>query len=348
MKALRYYGPGKVEIEDLEPPTPQPGEVLVRVRACGVCATDIKTVRRGHPKIKPGSVIGHEVSGTIVSVNQVEGWKPGDRIAAAPYTPCGECDACKRGQFTLCDHLMDEGFNPGGFAEYITIPQRIVQKGMFVVPEGLSYEHAALAEPLGCCLHGLEAVDITPRDRLLILGDGPMGLLQAEAARALGVRQIILTGMIPARLERAAQVVDVVIDASHENVAERIQQIYPGGADKVMVSVGDATLAETAFSYVRKGGTINLFAGLPRGVKLSIDPYQIHYDEVRLVGSFGLAPQHFQQALNLLATGMVNVAGIITATVPIQEVIEAIQNVAEFRGIKTVVKFGEEEELPIN
>lgn len=345
MKALRYYEPGKAEIEEITPPTPLPGEVLIRVRACGVCATDIKTIRRGHPKIKPGSVIGHEISGVITAINQVEGWKLGDRVAAAPYAPCGECDACKRGQFTLCDHLMDQGFNPGGFAEYVVLQPRIVKKGLFAIPDCLSLEHAALAEPLGCCLHGLEALNLCPDDRLLILGDGPMGLLQAEAARAMGVRQIVLTGMIPERLQRAAQVADVVVDASKENTADRIQQIYPGGADKVMVSVGDPVLAETAFSYVRKGGIINLFAGLPRGVKLSIDPYQIHYDEVRLVGSFGLAPQHFQQALQFLATGKVNVTGIITASIPIEGIFEAIRNVSEFRGIKSVVKFGEEEPM---
>ncbi len=347
MKALRYYEPGKVEIEDMAPPTPLPGEVLVRVQACGVCATDIKTIRRGHPKIKPGSVIGHEVSGVISVVNKVEGWQPGDRVAIAPYAPCGECHACQQGHFTLCDHLMEQGFNPGGFAEYITIPPRIVQKGLFAIPDGLSFEHAALAEPLGCCLHGLETLNINPDDRLLIIGDGPMGLLQAEAARALGVRQIVQTGMIPARLERAAQVVDMVIDASKEDIAARIQQIYPGGADKIIVSVGDSALAETAFNYIHKGGTINLFAGLPGGVKLNINPYQIHYDEVRLVGSFGLTPQNFQQAIHFLATEKVNVAGIITATIPIQEIFEAIENVTEFRGIKTVVKFGEEDE-PMN
>jgi len=343
MKALRYYEPGKAEIEDIAPPKPQSGEVLVQVRACGVCATDIKTIRRGHPKIKPGSVIGHEISGVIAEVNQVKGWKPGDRVAAAPYAPCGECDACQRGQFTLCDHLMNQGFNPGGFAEYVAIPPRIVQKALFAVPDGLSFEHAALCEPLGCCLHGLEAVDINPKDRLLIIGDGPMGLLQAEAAHALGVRQIVLMGMIPARMERAAQVVDVVIDAGKENPNDRLRQIYPGGATKVMLSVGDAALVESSFTYVSKGGTINLFAGLPGGVKLSIDPYRIHYDEVKLVGSFGLAPQHFKQALQLLASEKVNVNGIVTSVIPIQEIFQAIQNVSEFRGIKSVVKFGEEE-----
>jgi L-iditol 2-dehydrogenase len=345
MKALRYFGPGKIEIEEIERPTLQKGEVLIRTIACGVCATDVKTVRRGHPKIKPGTVIGHEVSGVIVDGNHVEGWHIGDRVAAAPYAPCGHCRPCLREQFTLCDHLMDEVFNPGGFAEYIAIPPRIVQKGLFRVPNGLSLEHAALAEPLGCCLHGLQIMDIQPQDSLLIIGDGPMGLLQAEAARALGVHQIILSGTIPMRLARAALVVDAVIDASREDVGARLQQLCPGGADLVLVSVGDVMVSESAFRYVHKGGTINLFAGLPKDVQFSIDPYLIHYNEVRLLGSFGLAPRHFQQAIALMANGKVNLDGIVTATVPLSGVIDEINRVAEFRGIKSIVKFGEEELL---
>jgi L-iditol 2-dehydrogenase len=346
MKALRYFGPGKVEIEEIERPTLQAGEVLIRTAACGVCATDVKTVKRGHPKIKPGTVIGHEVSGVILDANGVEGWQAGDRVAAAPYAPCGVCPSCQRKQFTLCDHLMEEAFNPGGFAEYIALPPRIVQKGLFKVPASLSLELAALAEPLGCCLHALQVMDIQPQHSLLIIGDGPMGLMQAEAARALGVHQIILSGTIPMRLARAARIADAVIDASQEDVAARLQQLCPGGADMVLVSVGAAEVAESAFRCVYKGGTINLFAGLPGGTQISIDPYQIHYNEVRLLGSFGLAPQHFQQAIELMADGKVNMDGIVTATVPIGEVIEAINNVAEFRGIKSIVKFGEEE-LPI-
>lgn len=342
MKALRYIAPGKVEIEEMERPIPQPGEVLIRTRACGVCATDVKTVRRGHPKIRPGTVIGHEVSGVIIETNQAAGWQPGDRIAAAPYAPCGECRSCRRGKYTLCDHLMDESLNPGGFAEYIVIPPRIVQKAMFLVPESLSFEYAALAEPLGCCLHGLEEMGIQPQDSLFIIGDGPMGLMQAEAARALGVSKIILSGAVPVRLERAAQVADAVIDAGHENVAARIEQLCPGGVDQVLVSVGDAAVAESAMQYVHKGGVVNLFAGLSRDVRLSIDPYPIHYNEVRLLGSFGLAPQHFQQAIELMASNQVNMTGIVTSTVPISGVIEEINKVAAFLQIKSVVKFGED------
>jgi L-iditol 2-dehydrogenase len=343
MKALRYFGAGKIEIEEIERPTLQTGELLIRTTAYGICATDVKTVRRGHPKIKPGTVLGHEVSGIIVDANQVEGWHIGDRVAPAPYAPCGDCRPCLSGKFTLCDHLFDEAFNPGGFAEYIAIPPRIVQKGLFRVPDGLSLERAALAEPLGCCLHGLQMMDIQPQDSLLIIGDGPMGLLQAEAARALGVHPVILSGTIPMRLARAALVADAVIDASQEDVEAQLQKLCPGGADMVLVSVGDVAVSESAFHYVHKGGTINLFAGLPRDVQLSIDPYQIHYNEVRMLGSFGLAPRHFQQAIELMANEKVNLDGIVTATVPLNEVIDAINRVAEFRGIKSVVKFGEEE-----
>jgi L-iditol 2-dehydrogenase len=341
MKALRYFGPGKVEIEEIAPPTLQTGEILIRTTACGICATDVKTVRRGHPKINPGTVIGHEVSGVIVDANRVEGWHEGDRVAAAPYAPCGHCRPCMHEKFTLCDHLFEEAFNPGGFAEYIAIPPRIVQKGLFRVPDGLSLEHAALAEPLGCCLHGLQMMEIQAQDSLLIIGDGPMGLLQAEAARALGVYPVILSGTIPMRLARAALAADAVIDASQEDVEARLQQLCPGGADMVLVSVGDTSVAESAFRYVHKGGTINVFAGLPRDVQLSIDPYPIHYNEVRLLGSFGLAPQHFQQALELMVNGKVNLEGIVTAAVPLSGVIDEINRVAEFRGIKSIVKFGE-------
>ena len=347
MKALRYFGPGKIEIEEIERPDLNPGEILIRTAACGVCATDVKTVRRGHPKIKPGSVIGHEVSGVIVAVNQAGQWQEGDRVAVAPYAPCGECPACQRGQFTLCDHLMDEGFNPGGFAEYIAVPPRIVQSGTFRVPNHLSLDIAALAEPLGCCLHALDEMELGPGTSLLIIGDGPMGLMQAEAARALGVEKIILSGIVPMRLDRASKIANAVIDAAHEPVKERLYQLLPQGADRVLVSVGEKTLAESAFDYVAKGGMINLFAGLPRDDRISIDPYQIHYNEVRLLGSFGLAPQHFQQALELMSEKKVNMEGIVTGVVPIEEVIEEINRVAEFHGIKSIVRF-HEEDLPVN
>ena len=317
----------------------------MKVSACGVCATDIKTYLRGHPKIKPGTVLGHEISGVIVEANQAADWQPGLRVAVAPYVPCFQCDQCQRGNFTQCDHLMDVLTDPGGFSEFVRVPAHIVKHGLVVLPDELSLVEATLAEPLACCIHGLEDLKVSSLDRVLIIGDGPMGLLQAEAARAMNVRQIIVVGKTPARLERAAKTADVVIHAGEMDVAAAVQAAAPGGADKVLISVGSAEVAQTAFQYVHKGGMVNLFAGLPKDAVLTVDPGQIHYDEVGFIGTFGFAPAHFKKAIEWLAQKRIHTEGIITATVPLSDARAAIRDVAEYRGIKSVITFSEKEEL---
>jgi L-iditol 2-dehydrogenase len=339
MKVLRYYQPGKIEVEEATQPVIGAGEVLVKVRACGVCATDIKTYLRGHPKFKPGSVLGHEISGEIVEANQAGAWRAGLRVAVAPYVPCYTCDQCARGNFTQCEYLMDEAVDPGGFSEFVRLPPRLVKYGLVELPENLSLLDAALAEPLACCFHGLEALKAGPQDTLLIIGDGVMGLLQAETARAMGVSQIILSGMTPARLARAAKIANVVIDASREDVFAAVQKASPGGANKVLVSVGSGEVAQSAFRLVHKGGMINLFAGLPKDVELKVSPALIHYDEVTLLGTYGFTPPQFHQAVEWLAQKKINTQGIITATAGLADAKATLQDVAEYRGIKSIITF---------
>jgi L-iditol 2-dehydrogenase len=339
MKVLRYYQPGKVEVEEAALPVAGLGEVLVKVHACGVCATDIKTYLRGHPKFKPGSVLGHEISGEVVESNQAAGWRPGMRVAVAPYSPCYACDQCARGNYTQCERLMDEAVDPGGFSEYVRVSPRLVKYGLVELPENLSVLDAALAEPLACCFHGLEALKAGPQDSLLIIGDGVMGLLQAETARAMGVSKIILSGMTPARLARAKMIADVVIDASREDVYGAVQAASPGGAHKVLVSVGSGEVAQSAFQLVHKGGIINLFAGLPKDTELKVNPGLIHYDEVSLVGTFGFTPPQFRQAVEWLAKGKINLQGIITATARLEDAKTTLQEVAHYHGIKSVITF---------
>ena len=340
MKALRYYQPGKIEIEEIAKPALNPGEILVRAYACGVCATDIKTFLRGHPMFKPGIVLGHEMTGVIEEVNQVEGWQVGMRVAVAPYVPCYECDQCARGNYTQCENLMDQAADPGGFAEFVRVPPRLIKYGLAHLPDDLSLIDASLSEPLGCVIHGMEALKIEPRDTLLIIGDGTMGLLQAEAARALGVKCIILSGMTPARLARAAKIADVVINASQEDVYEAVQKVSPGGANKVLVSVGNGEVAQSAFRLVHRGGMINLFAGLPRDTELKFNPALVHYDEVTILGTFGFAPSHFHTAVKWLAEKKITTAGIITGTYPLAEARAAFTDAAEFRGIKSIITMG--------
>jgi L-iditol 2-dehydrogenase len=321
----------------LPTPTLGPGEVLVSVKACGICATDVKTFLRGHPKISPGTVLGHEVVGEIIASAGAAGFEPGDRVVMAPYAPCQSCEACRKGYFSLCDNLFESSLDPGGFAETVRVPQRIVEQGLLHLPETLDLVTATLTEPLACCLHGLEALQVQRGESLLIVGDGPMGLLQAIAGRSLGVEPLILSGLTPARLEIARSLVDVVVDVSQADLAEAVAATVSGGVDKVMVSVGDVQAAQAAFSLVGKGGAINLFAGLPANTTLSLDASRIHYDEIRVLGTFGFGPAHFQQALALLTQNPGVFSRLITTTVPLAEVKEALTAAARYERIKTVV-----------
>jgi L-iditol 2-dehydrogenase len=235
---------------------------------------------------------------------------------------------------------MDQADDPGGFAEFVRVPPRLVKYGLAHVPDDLSIIDASLSEPLGCVLHGLEALKIEPRDSLLIVGDGPMGLLQAEAARSMDVHQIIVSGMTPARLARAARVADVVIDASQEDVYEAVQKACPGGANKVLVSVGSGEVAQSAFRLVHRGGIINLFAGLPKDTELKFNPALVHYDEVTILGTFGFAPSHFHTALKWLAEKKITTEGIITGAYPLAQAKAAFQDAVNFRGIKSIITLG--------
>lgn len=339
MKALRYYGPGEIRIEETPIPELRSGEVKVQVRSAGICATDVKTFQRGHPKIQPGSVIGHEIAGVITEVNHANGWQVGDRVAVAPYAPCLECPQCQRKSYTTCDRLMEQGIDPGGFSEYVRVPDRIVAQALIRLPEDISYSLGSLAEPLACCIHGLEALCLQPEDTLLIIGDGTMGLLQSLLARKMGVQKIILTGMIPDRLTKARAIADLVIDAGQQNLTEEIRKAMPAGADKMMVSVGDTRVVESSMQFVGKGGIVNIYAGMPKGQMMSLDPNLIHYNEVSLVGTFGFAPHHFHQAVDMLGSMRQELEQIISGTVTMDNISTALMDMAEYRGIKYLVEF---------
>lgn len=336
MKAFRYYGPRQAEIEEIPVPEIGADEILVAIKACGICGTDIKTFKRGHAKIPPGAVLGHEMAGEIIA-GETAVFVVGQRVVVAPYAPCLTCNTCQRGHHSLCDNLFDTFPDPGGFAETLRVPARIVKQAVVPLPDHLDYATASLTEPLACCLHGLEAIDIQAGDSLLIMGDGPMGLLQAMLGQEMGASPIILSGMTPQRLQFARNLVDVVVDVSMTDLTEVVRRIVPDGVDKIMVSVADVAVAETAVSLVRKGGAINLFAGMPRDAAITLDMNRIHYDEIKLTGTFGFGPDHFHRALDLLASGKLAVSGFITDRVSLADVKEALIAAGRYEGIKTVV-----------
>jgi len=310
------------------------------VRACGVCATDVKTFMRGHPHISPGTVLGHEMTG-VIAESQAEGWQVGERVVVAPYVPCEKCLYCARGQYTLCENLFEVFAEPGGFGEYLRVPNRIVQKGLLRLPSEIDFTLGSLVEPIACSYHGLEALALKRGESFLIIGDGPMGLMQAILAREFGAAPVILAGMTPARFEVGARFVDHVIDVTTTNLRDEIKTLTNGaGIDKVMVSVGQTQVAEEALALVRRGGVINLFAGLPSNSRLSVDPGRIHYDQISLVGTFGFSHTHFARALESLTRNASDFARLITGTVTLAGLEQAFIDSSQYSGIKTVALLG--------
>lgn len=339
MKLWRYIGPQQLQLEESDAPRLGASEVVLRVTACGICATDLKTFARGHPRIPSGAVLGHEIVGVIAEIGaSVSGWQTGERVAVAPYLGCGQCYFCQREHFSLCEELYEAFIEPGGFAEFVRVPPRLVQRGMFKLNADIDDAMGTLCEPLACCIHGMRALELTARDSLLIIGDGTMGLLQAKLARHIGAKPLIVSGVTPSRLERARRVADAVIDPRATNLVEQVQRLTNGyGADKVILSVADTRLVADALQCVARGGVVNIFAGLPSKESLVLSSYRIHYDEVRVLGTFGFGPDDFHRAVELVNAQALDLASIVTRVVPFDDLLDAFRATSFERDIKAVM-----------
>jgi L-iditol 2-dehydrogenase len=344
MQAVRYYAPGDIRIEEV--PTPEAGddELRVRVDACAVCGTDLKSYQHGNPRIRAPLTIGHEFTGLIDSVGAgVTGFTVGQRIVMATSVSCGQCRYCRSGWRNLCADLAPMGFTyPGGMAGYVVIPQRAIVNGHVVtVPEGVPAEHAALSEPLSCAVNAVRQCQVQQGDVVAVLGAGPMGLMNACVARAMGAGTIILAEVAPARLAQAAQFgCDFLIDSSREDLVQRVKQATGGlGADVVIVAAPAAQPQEVALDLVRKRGTVCLFASLPVGHSmLQLDSRKIHYGEIRVIGSSDSTGQHVCEAVELMAAGAVPSAQLATHTLPLDGIFRAFELMTSGEALRVVLK----------
>ena len=328
MNAIRYYAPQDIRYEEIEVQEPNDNEVLVRIQAALTCGTDIKTFRRGHPVLikKTPSGFGHEFAGIIEKVgSNVIGFKPGDRVVAANSAPCGKCFFCLKKQYNLCENL---DLLNGAYAEFITIPQRIVEKNLLKIPTGLGFEQAAFAEPLANVVHGIERTNIQPGDTVGIYGIGPIGLMFARLAKLKGAK-VIAAGRNPLKLQMAKEfaLCDEVVDLKKYQYPEKIFRSFTEGGRGLDVAVECVGLPETwekMFELVRKGGTVHLFGGCKSGTTVNIDTRKLHYDEIKIVSVFHHTPQYFRQALDLIADGHVDVTKLITKRMPLSMAKEAL------------------------
>jgi len=339
MKAAIAGIPGQVKVVEFPEPQAKNGDVIVEPLACGVCSTDVKTVQKGGNN--PAFALGHEVAGVVVETTPTSKWKKGTRVVVAPYLPCGNCYYCQHDQPGLCEHLYDVSLNPGGLAERILVAAPLAERGTFVIPDGVPAELAALSEPLGCVVMGMDIAMFKPGDSVVVVGDGPMGLLAAGAARGFGASKVIVAGMTPHRLDAAARYyADKVVDISKEELLPVVQSLTgKRGADLVMVAVSAGEALATGIQMVRPGGVVCAFAGVPEGTEIQLDVRRLHYKQYYLTGSSGVAPKHFAKALELLSSRKVDFESLITAKFPFDEVEQAIAYAAGRQGLKAVVTF---------
>ncbi len=343
MKAAVYHKPGDIKLETVDIPKIGPRDVLVKVEVVLTCGTDLKMYKVGHPLTKPPMIIGHEFSGRIVKIGgEVVGFRKGMRVVAANTAPCNTCYYCKRGKPNLCENLSENviGFSiPGAYAEYIKIPARIVQQNMYEVPRHVSFEEAALLEPLACVVHGVELADIGLGERVAIIGAGPIGLLHLQLAKIKGAREVIVSDLSNLRLENARKLgADCLVDASKVDQVEEVRKLTGGrGAEVVIEAVGSPETWRKAVQMTGKGGRIILFGGCPSGSTVPFDAGTVHYGELTIKGVFHHTPHCVEKALSLISSGAIKAKEFITQEMPLSRVEEGLKSMAQGKAIKVAI-----------
>lgn len=327
MKAAILYGVKDLRIQDIDKPRIGYGELLVNVKAATTCGTDLKIYQRGYVEgvIKLPTVFGHEWAGDVVEVGEGVTWlKKGMRVRAGNSSPCLRCYMCQRGKFNLCEDMM---WLWGAYAEYIKVPQRIVMLNTQVIPEHVTYEEAAVTEPLACVLHGVEKARVKLGDTVAIIGAGPIGLLHLLTVRRMGAAKVIISDTVDERLHLAEILgADDIINAKQEDTVEKTKKLTGGyGADVVIEAIGLPATWEQALKMVRKGGTVLEFGGCPPGTEIKVSTEQLHYGETTVLGAFHTTPTHFKKALNLIVSGTINVKPLITSRMKLDNIKDAFE-----------------------
>ncbi|MGG3005409.1 zinc-dependent alcohol dehydrogenase family protein [Geobacillus stearothermophilus] len=337
-RASLFYGSRNIEVKEKSIRNLNSKELLIRVKACGICGTDIHIFNgsQGSTRVNPPVVLGHEFSGEVVQVGpEVKGFQVGDRITVDPNIYCGECFYCKNGKRHLCENLTALGVNlDGGFQEYCILPYTQAYK----IPEHLSFEEGAMVEPLACCLHGIDLAEIDAGETVAIIGGGTIGLLMTQLAKLRGASFIMVSEPVEKRRNLALELgANCVINPMEQTTKEVISQKYPAGFDVVIECAGNKSAIEQALTLVKRGGTVLLFSVSDVNTQISVRPFEIFYKELTIKGSF-INPHTHGRAIELIASGLVNVKPLITHCFPLESIEQAIATQTSPDAIKVLVK----------
>jgi L-iditol 2-dehydrogenase len=339
MLAALLYGQEDLRLEDVSDPTPGVGEIVIRVMAAPTCGTDLKVWRRGgHARmLKPPTLFGHEAAGQIVALGEgVMGWHVGDRVVANNSAPCMDCFFCKKQNYSLCINLS---FNNGTFAEYLKIPAQIVKHNLLPIPENLPDALAAMTEPLACVLHGAVRSHARSGDRIVVLGDGAIGLMFAGVLVMEGA-EVFLVGGSDQRLQIGEQFGVARIFNYHrvDNIPALVRNLTEGwGADIVIEATGIPSVWEMAIACARPGATITLFGGCPRDTRITIGTESLHYSELTLKGVFHNTPDYVRQALTLLASRALPLELLISDYQPLKNLEQVFQDMRDRKVLKVAM-----------
>lgn len=341
MKAAVFRGPGRIAVEEMPSPELTPDSAILKVEACGICGSDLRTYSSGMRIDRPWQILGHEVAGTVIAVGaNVTGLRVGQPLAIAADVSCGECWYCKRALFNLCDRHQILGTHfAGGLAEQLWLSPEILARGIYhPIPTGVSFVAAAMAEPASSVIASQEQAAIQLGDTVAIIGAGPIGCLHVEVARARGARTIMVERNAP-RLAFAREMgAEHAIDASQEDPVALARELTGGlGVDVAIVAAPSAQAQEQAVRMVRKRGTVVLFGGLPKSDPMThLDGNIIHYGELRVIGAFSYHPSHHAKALDYIGRGLIRAERYITRF-SLPQVVEAFTAAKSGSAIKVII-----------
>jgi L-iditol 2-dehydrogenase len=347
MKAAVYRGVNDVHVESVPVPQIGSGELLVRVHTCGICGTDLKKISSGSHSAP--RIFGHETSGTVAATGRgVTNFKPGDRVVVFHHIPCGECYFCQHKTFAQCETYKKVGCTAGfeasggGFAEYVRVMDWIVQHGTVRIPDGVSFEQACFVEPVNTCMKGIGSLGLNPGETVLVIGQGPIGIILSTLAKRAGAT-VITSDLYPQRLTISATFgLQNGLDASRTGVVKEVREQTEGrGADAAILAVGGNGLIRTAMDAVRPGGRVLLFAQTVRG-EATIDPAAICVDEKTLLGSYSASVELQEESVRFVMGREMELERLISHRFPLSSSVEALRLAAHPQpdSMKIVIQAG--------
>ncbi|WP_085522686.1 zinc-binding dehydrogenase [Tuberibacillus sp. Marseille-P3662] len=343
MRAAKFQGKNKISVEEMETPKITKNEILVRVSVSAVCGTDVRIFLGNKTKgVRVPSIIGHETTGVIEEIGDcIDEYNVGERVGVIPVIPCRKCYYCLNAMENACLNRVAIGYEfDGGFAEYLKVPKEAVEAGNLVkLPDKVSNEQAVVTEPLACCFNGHRKSNIKVNDTVVVVGGGPIGLMHVQLAKIAGAKKVIVSELVSHRREKALIAgADLAINPDEESLNEVVlKETEHLGADAVVMAIGVPAIVNESISLLRKGGTINLFAGFTKGVTSDIDPNFIHYNEVNIVGTSALKRSDYLNALALIESGQINTEVLTSKGYSLDDIEKAILDVKNGIGMKSLI-----------